>query len=417
MFLLQSCSPRYVRSITESTIFSQNHTGFYLYDPSTDKIIADVNGAKYFTPASNTKIFTLYTSLNILGDSIPAFKYVIREDSLIIWGMGDPSFLNRNLSESNVYDFLRNRSEKIFLSFDNFYDKAFGPGWAWGDYLYYYQAEKAPFPIYGNIVEVEKKKDTAGVYVYPESFEKFLMPVEDQLSATTPYRDPGSNLIRFYPPDDSISYSQSIPFKYTPELVAELLSDTLKVEVSIIKEQLAESTYTYYSIPSDSLYKQMMQASDNFIAEQLMLINAGIISDSLKTSIAISYSIDSLLSDLPDELIWRDGSGLSRYNLFTPRSIVMLWNKIYKIVPEGKLFDMIATGGVSGTLENWYKSDPPFIFGKTGTLSNNHALSGFLRTKKDKLLIFSFMNNNYKHSSSIIKVEMEKILREIYETY
>lgn len=379
--------------------------------------MADVNGAKYFTPASNTKIFTLYTSLNILGDSIPAFRYVIREDSLILWGTGDPSFLNRELPESTVYNFLRNRSENIFLSLENYNDAAFGPGWAWEDYLYYYQAEKAPFPVYGNIVKVEKKKDTSGVNVYPKTFLKFLTPVADTTFSTLPSRNQDSNIIKYYIPDDSVSYSRNIPFKYTPELVAELLSDTLHREIRIIKEPLAMSYSTYYSIPSDSLYKQMMQVSDNFIAEQLMLMNAGIISDSLETTIAISYSKDSLLSDLPDELIWRDGSGLSRYNLFTPRSIVMLWDKIYKIVQEDRLFDMIATGGVSGTLKNWYKSDPPFIFGKSGTLSNNHALSGFLRTRKGKLLIFSFMNNNYRYNSSTIKIEVEKILREIYETY
>jgi D-alanyl-D-alanine carboxypeptidase/D-alanyl-D-alanine-endopeptidase (penicillin-binding protein 4) len=398
-------------------VFEQNHTGFYLFDPSTQKVISDVNGAKYFTPASNTKIFTFYTSLRILGDSIPALKYAIRGDSLIVWGTGDPSFLNRDLPESRIYDFFKNHWGDIYLSFENYYDESFGPGWAWDDYLYYYQPEKAPFPLYGNVAEVEKKKDTMGMHVYPETFEKFLTPMYDSALLNTPYRGLNDNLIRYFPPDDTIEFNRRIPFRYTPEIVAELLSDTLQRDIKIIKEPLDDHVVTLFSIPADSLYKQMMHASDNFMAEQLMLMNAGIVSDSLQTNIAIQYSKDSLLSDLPDELIWRDGSGLSRYNLFTPRSIVVLWNKIYDLVPEERLFNMIAVGGFSGTLENWYKSDPPFIFGKTGTLSNNHSLSGFLRTKKGKLLIFSFMNNNYKYSSSTIKDEMEKILTDIYEKY
>ena len=160
-----------------------------------------------------------------------------------------------------------------------------------------------------------------------------------------------------------------------------------------------------------------MRNSDNFLAEQLMLVVAGTISDTLRTEIAITYAMDSLLSQLPDKPIWVDGSGLSRYNLFTPRSIVKVWELIYKMIPEERLFELIAVGGQSGTIEDWYESDPPYIFGKTGTLRNNHCLSGFLKTRKGKTLIFSFMHNNYTQSSSTIKAEMQKILWEVHENY
>src|SRR5690606_40565208 len=68
------------------------------------------------------------------------------------------------------------------------------------------------------------------------------------------------------------------------------------------------------------LYKVMMQESDNFIAEQLLLLCAQVLSDSLKTEIAIDFVKKHYLDDLVDEPVWVDGSGLSRYNLFTPRS-------------------------------------------------------------------------------------------------
>jgi D-alanyl-D-alanine carboxypeptidase/D-alanyl-D-alanine-endopeptidase (penicillin-binding protein 4) len=161
----------------------------------------------------------------------------------------------------------------------------------------------------------------------------------------------------------------------------------------------------------------MMQESDNFIAEQLLLLCSGVLSDTLKPEIAIRYMKKNHLSDLPDPPVWIDGSGLSRYNLFTPRSIVKLWEKIYMKVDQERLFNLLAVGGQSGTLKNHYNNNPPYIFGKTGTLSNNHSLSGYLITKKGDTLIFSFMSNNFTVSVSEVRKRMEAILKQLHNYY
>ncbi|MEO6631429.1 MAG: D-alanyl-D-alanine carboxypeptidase, partial [Mucilaginibacter sp.] len=80
------------RQFTHSAIMSDHFTGFALYDLDNKKMVCELNSDKYFNPASNTKLFTFYICLKMLGDSVPALKYVTRGDSLIFWGTGDPSF-------------------------------------------------------------------------------------------------------------------------------------------------------------------------------------------------------------------------------------------------------------------------------------------------------------------------------------
>jgi D-alanyl-D-alanine carboxypeptidase/D-alanyl-D-alanine-endopeptidase (penicillin-binding protein 4) len=84
------------------------------------------------------------------------------------------------------------------------------------------------------------------------------------------------------------------------------------------------------------------------------------------------------------------------------------------------MFALFPAGGESGTIKNWYAAldgEDPYVYAKTGTLSNNHCLSGFLITKSGRKLLFSFMNNHYVTSSSIVKAEMEKVLRHIRSRY
>lgn len=410
---LTSCMPPAVRYIQQTDTFANHHTGFYLYDPEAGKVLADMNGKKYFIPASNTKIFTFYASLRLLPERIPALTYRESEDSLIFWGTGDPSFLNSTLPDNGVYGFLKQAKKPLYFSTSNFHDDPLGPGWAWDDFSYAYQAEKAPFPMYGNLIHFEGKQDSAW-QVEPAFFNTYLVPGEGDFEGIR--RDVRTNRITYgFQPGEEIN--RNVPIRMSTEAVVSMLSDTLSLSVTAINAMKNGSEQTLYGTPSDSVYQRMMQVSDNFIAEQLMLMNAGMLRDSLQTSIAISYVKDSLLTDLPNEPIWRDGSGLSRYNLFTPESIVRLWEKIYKEVEQDRLFALLPAGGVSGTLENYYHMEPPYIYGKTGTLSNNHSLSGFLITKKGKTLIFSFMNNNYRYGSSTVKVEMERILKDVYEKY
>ncbi len=396
----------------------QDHTGFALYDPESAKMIMSYNGDRYFIPASNTKIFTFYTSLNTLGDSLPGIQYTIRQDSLFFWATGDPSLLYEDLPASHVLEFLSSRPEVLVYAEENKRTERFGPGWSWDDYNYTYSVERTPLPIYGNRFSFTLDSIT-GLLDSPQEFFKRYIWLGDTLELPEMVRDYESNRTTFFPGKERSNEEFSIPFKYSSELVARLLTDTLnrKVVPLQMERPSANDLKTIYSIPTDSALTVMMQNSDNFIAEQLMMMNGLILTDTLDASNGIDKAVELYFTGIPDKPQWVDGSGLSRFNLFTPRSIVWLWNQLYTKYGTERLFPMVASGGGNGTLKTYYRSDIPFIFGKTGTLSNNNTLSGFLITRKGKILIFSMMHNNYPGYSTPVKREMERILTEIHDKY
>ena len=159
-----------------------------------------------------------------------------------------------------------------------------------------------------------------------------------------------------------------------------------------------------------------MHRSNNFFAEQTLLMasneHLGFMSDAK----IIDTILKSDLKEMPQKPKWVDGSGLSRYNLFTPQSFVYLLNKMKNEFGLERMKNILATGG-EGTLSSYYKKDAGFIYAKTGTLSNNCALSGYLITKKGKLLIFSVLVNQYITGATPVRKAVEQFLQGIREKY
>ena len=54
------------------------------------------------------------------------------------------------------------------------------------------------------------------------------------------------------------------------------------------------------------------------------------------------------------------------------------------------------------------------VFAKTGTLSNNHSLSGYI-FKNEKLILFSFMINHHNRSLMDIQKALGKIIIKVLE--
>jgi D-alanyl-D-alanine carboxypeptidase/D-alanyl-D-alanine-endopeptidase (penicillin-binding protein 4) len=413
-----------------SDVFNSQLTGFALYDPAGDSLIYGQNENRYFTPASNVKLLTFYAGLKILPDSLRALEYVVRGDTLIFWGTGDPSFLHHELGNEKVYNFLKNTHKQLVFSDSNFDDKLLGPGWSWEDYNFAYQTEKTPLPMYGNTIRFKVRElfrreivnTEQGLAITPALFRKNIndTTVSDQSFAL--FRERDGNNIDYQPEMDTTIYTLEKPYHYTPQLVTQMLTDTLQKSVSY-DGNIAKPAQTnvIYSISADSAYKQMLWESDNFIAEQLLLVMAAERRMPLNSKSVIQEVQSKYFNDFARKPQWVDGSGLSRYNMITPRSMIMLLSKIdTEFEADHKLFKLFPAGGKRGTIENWYTPrslDSAYVFAKTGTLSNNHSLSGYLKTSSGKKLIFSFMNNHYVGSSSLIKKEMEKVLWYIHQAF
>lgn len=409
------------RIFNQSGINKDHFTGFALYDQDQQKMIYEANSDKYFTPASNTKLFTFYTALQMLGDSVPGLRYITKNDSLIFWGTGDPALLHSVLKSTKVYDLLKHSPQKLFYSPANFTGEFYGKGWPYGDYNTYYQAEISGLPLEDHVAVITA--DAQGkLQIKPAYLQMYLQ--QDTAFHPENYTVKRALLEnKFTYPAGSVpaNFRQEIPWKTSPDLTLALLQDTLKKPIGLIDMKLPASAKTLYSIAADSVYKQMLWPSDNFVAEQLLLVCASTLSGGiLNTQTAINYSQKNFLNDLPDEPQWADGSGLSRYNLFTPRTMVALLQKIAnKVGNAQKLHSLLPAGGVSGTLKNTYQTDQgvPFIWGKTGSLSNNHNQSGYLVTRKGKRLIFSYLNNNFTRPTAAIRGEMVRVITAIHNKF
>ena len=410
VLILASCATtKLTRTLSkkiDSSFYDNQFTGIYIYDVKADKVLYNYNGEKYFTPASNAKIFTLFAGLTLLSDSIPAFKYAVDKDTITIQGTGDPTFLHNYFKDSTALKLVE-KYAKINIIANNTTDKRYGPGWAWEDFDAYYSAERSAFPIYGNVVTV---KNEEAISVQPAIYQQKIK-ITDNFYGRDEYQN------NFYFRNDRKATTE-IPMIIDSTLTATLWNALLPNKVSLIQASAMRPNSIAYSVASDSLYRRMMEVSDNFLAEQLLLLASSTLSDTLSSSKARKYILVNHLKDLKQPPRWVDGSGLSRYNLFTPMSFVEVLTKLYKTIPQERLFHLFPVGGEFGTLKNWYAgTDKPYVFAKTGTVGNNHNISGYLLTNSGKVLVFSFMNNHFKKSNDAIKTQMQQTFEWLRDQY
>lgn len=398
--------------LLQDSAIRQGHIGISIYEPATDKYWYNYQSEKYFIPASNTKLFSLYAGMKYLGDSLVGGRFNIKNDTTVIFEpSGDPTFLHPDFKTQRVFDFFK-KFKSIRIVNPLFDIDFLGSGWAWNDYKEGYMAQRSILPIYGNTIKVSWiNKDS--LFISPYIFRSttvIMKSLKNGFEVSKPWEE---NKFLFL---SGTEKNQEIPFRPDMVTIQGLLADTLKqhAEADILSKEKIINILR--SQPSDSFFRIMIHRSDNFFAEQTLLMASNEKLGYMSDSKIIETLLKSDLKDIPQKPRWVDGSGLSRYNLFTPKDFIYILQKLKNDFGLRRLKLILPTGG-TGTLSSLYKKDSGYIFAKTGTLSNHVALSGFLITKQNKLLIFSVLAGNFITAATPIRKAIEKFISDLRQRY
>ncbi len=389
---------------------------------------------KYFVPASNVKIFTCYAGMKLLGERMPGIEWVDLDTAILLLPTGDPTLLHPDFATHPVAEWLRAAHKPVYITDLGWKAQALGSGWSWDDYSAYYMAERNPLPVYGNVIrwyQLSSRKetpsypgDTVDVFVYSEPEVDWPVDFAPANAARVFEVDRARDQNRFMIRQGrEASAVQEVPF-VTDGLASaiELLQDSLQVSLRVMDSSIARTLLAgrrreiLLSQPVDSMLRLMMQRSDNFYAEQTLLMSARQRYGAMDEHLAINGLLAGELAGIPQVPRWTDGSGLSRYNLFTPESFVWLLENMQRNVGMERVKKIFPSSG-DGTLSGFLPEHPGKVYAKTGTLSGVIALSGYVQADSGRWLIFSLLVNNHRQPTRLIRQQMETLLKDIMKRY
>ena len=126
------------KQLIADSVLTNAFIGIAVYDVESRRYLHQHNSNKYFVPASNIKLPTLYAGMKYLGTKLPGLQYKEENDTLYIQPTGDPTLLHVDFKTQPVVEFLKKQTKPIVINNSNWKAEALGYGWAWDDYLGYY---------------------------------------------------------------------------------------------------------------------------------------------------------------------------------------------------------------------------------------------------------------------------------------
>ncbi|MGB1556115.1 MAG: D-alanyl-D-alanine carboxypeptidase [Flavobacteriaceae bacterium] len=391
---------RLTRQVEKIAVFQQAFVGLAVA-PIEGGPLVGLEADHYMTPASNTKLLTFLGALQTF-DSLPALDYAVENDSIFHFRpTGYPLLFHPFYQDSILDDFLLKQKLLNYHPWKKS-PEPLGPGWSWDDYSYYYAAERSPFPIYGNAVQAVLEE--GGLTMSP------AFPSEATNTDLGLKRARLTNRFFYNPSQWKVGDTLFRPFKTSDTLFVRLLGQASKGDVLLDSTDRPDLVWKpFFTNQEERLYKGLLQDSDNGIAESLMLM----IAKAQGKGFAAESAIDSLTSSwrpwLPDPIEWVDGSGVSRYNMITPKTLVAVLQQIYFTAGWEKIQAFFPQSGTSGTLKSY--ANLKGVYAKTGTLRHNHNLSGYWESEKGNRYAFSIMVNHFTSPTSEIREGITTLLQ------
>src|SRR5690554_1656308 len=436
LFVLQSCTVQrglvqqdsLQNRIENDSILGNAFVGVSIYDVEQDQYLFDHNSDKIFVPASNTKLLTTYASLKYLPDSIPGWYWQETADSLFLYPNGDPTFFHRDFQQQPLIALMNRVNKPVMIALDERPGfSRFGAGWPWDYFQSTSVPERSQMPLYGNFARL--RVDAQGARMVPGYFTQFLSAEVPTVNADA------QNYVLTRAENDnqwraaaSSRSTMARPFTQhsDPMLAFKLLQDTLskthphlRLHLAPNKRRPAANTAglnVLYTAEKDTVLGVMMKRSDNFIAEQLLIMAGSEITGRLTDRGAINHILRTDLANLPDQKNWADGSGLSRNNQFSPRFYIGLLRQMKDEFGYERVREILPHGN-QGTLSGYYRGQEDRIFAKTGTLNGTIALSGYLIADSGKKLVFSVLVNHHQRSAVDVRRSVEEFLRTVMKNY
>ena len=160
-----------------------------------------------------------------------------------------------------------------------------------------------------------------------------------------------------------------------------------------------DTLVTLESAPLHEVLRRMQKPSQNQIAEVLFRTSGLVASGDggADSARAVAARTLALWGVTPEQVAYRDGSGMSRHDYVTPRAIVRVLDAMHR-APWGTTFrNALPLAGVDGTIGNRLKNTLAAgnANAKTGTLDKTRSLSGYVTSADGHLLLFSLLANNF----------------------
>lgn len=446
-------------SLVSAAPVNKGAWGLLVVDAATGETLYEKNADRYFTPASNMKLLTTALALDKLGpdyrfrttvETHGSITQGVLAGDLILVGRGDPNLSNRKFPFDTKEEF-DGPPEKVLSELagqvvahgvkeiagdivgdDSYFSRDRYPhGWEIDDMVWEYGAAISAIVVDDNAVTVmltpgEKAGDRTVAVVEPatsdftlknevttaEKVEKPDKSDKAEKSDLTLVREPGSN---------TVLLTGTLPAKSAPHKLVLAVQEPAQHAASTLARLLADRGVKLRGTFRANHDPDVAEASRTVLAEHvslplgntLKLVNK--ISQNLHTEILLRTAArqqgrwatsDDLLKFpeefyarvgiAPGDVVQEDGSGLSRYDMVTPRAFVALLLYAQKQTWFPVYFDSLPVAGIDGTLSDRMKKAGMVgkIHAKTGSVEHVRTLSGYADTPGGRRLIFSFLSNN-----------------------